>query len=1441
MNIDHELKFLPEMNDSDIHFNDIFCIDDIQRMQDLFSDVTGIASIITNPEGVPITRQSNFCALCDIIRSTQIGLANCIKSDTQNCADISSVMHIKPCLSAGLLDTGAKISVNGIHIANWLIGQVRTGGISLEKIIDYGDEIGANKDEYIKALNEVPVMSEAKFQKIFEMMFLIANELSEKAYTNLQLKKQIIEREIANDLLQRKEESLSITLQSIGDGVISTDKNGNIVSMNPVAENLCGWQSSAALGKALSTIFKIINSDTRMPVDNPADKVLEMGKIIGLANHTVLISKDGNEYHISDSAAPIKNINGDITGVVLVFSDITEKYEAEKKLRESERSKSVLLSNLSGIAYRCRYDRKWTMEFVSEGFSVLTGYKTEDIINNRTISFNDLILPEYHEYLWKVWEKAVQCHQKISVEYRILTAENQVKWVWEQGIAIYNSNGEVDALEGLIIDITERKNIEETLQNERLLLRTLIDNIPDTIYAKDLSGRKILANKAEVELLGAKFETEVLGKDDFDFCPNEFADNFVEEDQQVIATGIPVLNREGLIIDGKRERHLLLSSKLPLRDQGGQITGVMSICRDITIQKQTEEALKENEAFLKETQVIAQLGTYSLDILKRNWTSSEVLDTLFGITTDFDKSLDGWISIIHPEWQDIMSDYVRNNVIGKKKQFDKKYKIIRQDNHEERWVHGLGKLVFDNSDQPMLLIGTIQDITNRVNDEKALHDSEEKYRNIFENVQDVFYQVDMDGNLAEVSTSIKQFADYDRDEIIGSPIDILYKNPLDRQIAFDNLQKNGQVRDYEIDLKTKHGEIRHSSLNAKLFFDSSGKANHIDGFIRDVTKRKLTENALRESEKKFHDYIEFAPHGVFVSDGSGKYIELNSAASSITGYSKEELISMNQIDLILDKSKKSFLNHFKTVVKNGFATDEFAIIRKNKSKGYVSVDTVKLTEHLYLGFVIDMTYRKIAEQELKESADILKKMQLIANLGNCIVDITSGSWVSSEVMDKIVGIDADFERSVKSLVSIVHPDWIDRLRTHYLLVVEKRIQFNEKFKIIRPVDQEERWIHAIGELKFDAENIPCKLIATVQDITRRKVSAEVLRQSEELHRSILNASPDAIIVVEMDGRIRIASPATMILYGCKSPDQLIGRNMYEFLLPEEMDRALSNSMLMFNGYMGTLEYKIFRQDGNPFFAEVNGDIIWDLENKPTGMVFIIRDISDRKKAEDALKSSQIELKEFASHLQNVREEEKLLLAREIHDELGQILIALKIDLGMLKQNVLKCIKSIDAENILTNFDNLFGLVDNTLHTTRKIMTDLRPEVLFLIGFIEAVKLYVKNFKERYQIICLFDNTVTKLELNPQQSVALYRILQESLTNIAKHAKATKVKIRLDLQADKLVMKVNDNGIGFKVTQKNKQNSYGLLGMRERVYLLDGELMISSTPGEGTTIKVEIPY
>ncbi|MDR3652982.1 MAG: PAS domain S-box protein [Paludibacter sp.] len=1694
MKAENELNFSIGVNKSDIVFNDIFIIDEIQRMQNLFSDATGVASIITNSDGTPITKPSNFCSLCSLIRKTEKGLTNCINADAENFSKISSEFKLQSCLNVGLWYTGTKILVNGIHVANWMIGQVRDEKIDQQKIIDYANEIGANVDEMLEALNNVPVMKKEKLGNILEMMSFIANNYADNVFKNLELKNQIEEQKHTNELLHKNEELLSITLQSIGDGVISTDKNGLIVNMNPVAEHLCGWKLQDAKGKHLNLVFNIINVDSRKAVENPVQKVIETNKIIGLANHTILVSKDGTEYQISDSAAPIKNKNGIISGVVLVFSDVTEKYQTEKNLIESERSKSVLLANLPGMAYRRKYDRPWTMEYVSEGFTELTGYAIDNVIDNRILSFNDLILPEYSDYLWNEWERAVQNHEICQVEYKILTADKTVKWVWEQGIAIYNTDGEVEALEGLIIDITERKNaedalqnerlllrtlidnipdliytkdlnsrktlankaevkvlggksedevlgkddfdlypkelaekfyaddqlvfktgkpmlnneellldhdgnnhwmmfskmllrdkdnkvigllgighditdrklMEEKLQNERLLLRTLIDNIPDTIYAKDLEGRKTLANKAEVQLLGANLEADVIGKTDYEFYPKEFADNFMNDDKLVIETGVPDFNKEGLIIDLKGEKNWLLSSKLPLRDKDNKIIGVMGIGRNITIRKQTEDALKESENFLKQTQIIAQLGTYTLDISKNWWTSSEVLDTIFGIDKEHIKTFQSWASIVHPEWQKIMTDHFLIDVLQNKNKFDKVYKIIRQNDKEERWVHGLGALVFDDKGSPLYMIGTIQDITELKMTEEALVKSEKKYRTIFENVMDVFYRIDLDGNILEVSPSAAYYTDFNLEDIIGSSMSNLYSNQEDRDFIRKTLFTVGELRDYELDIKSKTGVVKHVSINARVNKDAQGNPTHIDGAVRDITLRKEAENLLRASELKFKSYVEFAPHGVFVANELGRCIEVNSAASIITGYSKEELILINPQDLISPESDVKFIEHFRTAIKAGFAKDEFGIIMKNGTNRYVSVDTVKISEQLYLGFVVDITQRKKAEDKLIENEIFLKETQHIAHLGNCMIDIASGTWKSSEILDSIFGINSQYDKTLKTLESLIHPDWRKSINDYFIQgVSNKKIKLNKEFKIIRPIDKEERWIHAIGELKYDVNNKPFKLIATVQDITDQKNSAEALRLSEELYRSILLASPDAIVLIEMDGTIRMVSPATLLMYKCDSESQLIGRNMFDFIAPEDVERAKINAYRMFEGYLGTVEYSILRNNGEKFFADVNGDITWSSDGLPTGMIFIIRDVNERKRAEEdlyreqvlmktfmeslpgifylysypdlklvrwnknhetlfgfdsdemknrsllewhlpekkelvldsvegimrdgqdmieaqlltkygssipfiitgvkleiggqkflmgvgidnekrklaeeALKSSQEQLQKFASHLQSVREEEKIMLAREIHDELGQILIAIKIEMGMMKQKILKSIKYTDVEDILTIFDNLFGLVDNTIKTTRKIMTDLRPEVLYLLGFVEAVKRQVNKFQERHKINCYFDSSVTNIELNTQQSVALFRILQESLNNVAKHSKATSVQIEINRIDDKLIMQISDNGIGINEDNKIKIDSFGLIGMKERVFLLGGELFILSEPQKGTTIKVEIPY
>ena len=384
------------------------------------------------------------------------------------------------------------------------------------------------------------------------------------------------------------------------------------------------------------------------------------------------------------------------------------------------------------------------------------------------------------------------------------------------------------------------------------------------------------------------------------------------------------------------------------------------------------------------------------------------------------------------------------------------------------------------------------------------------------------------------------------------------------------------------------------------------------------------------------------------------------------------------------------------------------------------------------------------------------------------------------------------------------------------------------------------------------------VIASINNITERKQAEELLRASEALYRSILNASPDMIILADIDGRIKMVSDSVLAFYGSDKKDELMHKNIFQLLISEDVERALSNINKRFDmSLKGVVEYSVARANGESVFAEVNTDVIRNVDGVPESMVLVIRDITERKiseqalkeseqytnsilaaipdlifvldsdgvfidlktgntkdlalpidsfinknlsevfpdsiaslvknaiddvfnnqlpvsieyqipvnhemgdfecvvvpfvqnrviamvrnitrrkQVENSLKNSQEELKHFAAHLQSVREEERVLLAREIHDELGQILVALKIDLGIFKQKVFKSINKEDFSEISNKFEQLFDLVDNTLKTTRKIMTGLRPDVLELVGLSEAAKLYTKEFAERYQINCQF--------------------------------------------------------------------------------------------------------
>ena len=400
----------------------------------------------------------------------------------------------------------------------------------------------------------------------------------------------------------------------------------------------------------------------------------------------------------------------------------------------------------------------------------------------------------------------------------------------------------------------------------------------------------------------------------------------------------------------------------------------------------------------------------------------------------------------------------------------------------------------------------------------------------------------------------------------------------------------------------------------------------------------------------------------------------------------------------------------------------------------------------------------------------------------------------------------------------------------------------EKYEVeyrIRDVNNNYKHFYDIGSItKVDANGKPLIVSGLILDITERKHAEDALLKSEMFLRTFINNAPFQIWARDDKNTGILENNHFVRNFG-----SILGKrpSNNELVNGETAEKWQKNNSRALNGEVIDEEVTTTAKDGTRieqqqiiFPIGVNGKII--------GTAGFIIDITERKLVQEALRDSQEQLKNFAAHLQNVREEERILLAREIHDELGQILVAIKIDLGLLKHKAFDNIKLKNYNELKLLYEHLNTLVDNTIKTSRRIMTDLRPELLDILGLVDALRTYANSFQERYAIECIFDSTVQTIDIDDQRSVAIFRILQESLTNVAKHAMATQVNIYLGINEKKrLFLEIKDNGKGFDIDNKRKNESYGLIGMKERAYLLDGDLTVLSSPGAGTTVKIEIDY
>jgi PAS domain S-box-containing protein len=394
-------------------------------------------------------------------------------------------------------------------------------------------------------------------------------------------------------------------------------------------------------------------------------------------------------------------------------TEIEERKKSEEIALENEQRFRGFIENASDVVYSLSLDGIFTYISPNEPGS-LGGFAVEALGK----SFESIVHPEDVNIGWAFLNQILETGNSVtSRDYRVLTGDGKVRWHSSRGSALLDGEGKIHGFLGITRDITQRKLADDALQQSEEKFRKAFLTSPDSININRLhDGMYIQINKGFTTIMGYK-EEEIIGKTSLEL--NVWKN---PKDRELLVEGLKSkayvenLEAEFCAKNGETRYGLMSAAIIELNGE----VHILSITRDITERRKAEDSLKEGDRLLRESQTIAGLGSYIWNISTGLWSSSDVLDEIFGIDDNYVRSLEGWTKIVHPGWQDTMARYVGEEVIGKNKRFDKEYKIVRQDNGEVRWVHGLGELEQNSIRGSLILIGTIKDITEQKTAEEEI-------------------------------------------------------------------------------------------------------------------------------------------------------------------------------------------------------------------------------------------------------------------------------------------------------------------------------------------------------------------------------------------------------------------------------------------------------------------------------------------------------------------------------------------------------------------------------------------------------------------------------------------------------------------------------------------------------------------------------------------------
>ncbi len=633
-------------------------------------------------------------------------------------------------------------------------------------------------------------------------------------------------------------------------------------------------------------------------------------------------------------------------------------------------------------------------------------------------------------------------------------------------------------------------------------------------------------------------------------------------------------------------------------------------------------------------------------------------------------------------------------------------------------------------------------------------------------------------------------------------------------------------------------------LSEKVQEERVSRVRIEDGLKREINLREEETGAIRDFADNI---IKSMIDTLIVADSNGKIETINRAALELLGYEEEEIIGQPIARIFVEEEglvfKKSGIND---LTENRFV--------QNTEKTYLSKDGRKIPV-LFSGSALrdrsgkaqgvvciglDITERKRAEEELREREAFNFALFQHNPLETVIVDLDG----------KVIRSNLAKENSGDRLPNIGDVMYKDYAGNH------ENDMRAELMKCIKSSEVKEFPEQKYGEkfLSITISPFSHGAIIISQDITERKNAQDALRESEQKFKEFFENEPGYCHMISPDGVILDLNQSALAVLGYRK-EEIVGRPLKMIYASE----SLTKMEQLFTewkktGRLQDEEMVIITKKGDRRVVLLSAAAARDSDGKILHSISVQRDITERKKTEEELRKSSVqlsealaelrrsheELRKLSAHLQVIREEERKRISRKIHDELGHELINLKMDLSWLGRRMAESGDAATGGALPEKISSMTGLLDQAIQTMRGIATELRPGFLDHLGLHDGIEWAVQEFQNRTGIDCRLTAPAEDIALDEDQVTGVFRIFEEILTNVAQHAKATAVGIKLEKHAGSVTLEVQDNGVGITKTQISDSRALGLLGMRERAHSLGGEFSIRGVQGNGTAVTVRIP-